>query len=182
MAGRKGGKVERDAVTNDLSDLGEATAKKSSDFRAAEADADEVRRLISDFVLIRRRKKMSQKEIAQQMATTQSAISELEKGLNEPRISTLQRYARIIGCKLRLRLVVEPVVPYRDRSMHYTRNVKPVPIKPSSRPHTSGLDRSESDSPTTYTVGNVVYASFERRDRSPLGGSIAERLEAVAQA
>ena len=38
------------------------------------------------------------------METTQSAISELEGGSTDPRLSTLQRYARAVGAHLQVRL------------------------------------------------------------------------------
>jgi transcriptional regulator with XRE-family HTH domain len=43
---------------------------------------------------------LTQAEIAAVMCTTQSAISELESGAIDPRVSTLQRYARAVGSQL----------------------------------------------------------------------------------
>ncbi|MER5335148.1 helix-turn-helix transcriptional regulator [Micromonospora sp. NPDC002717] len=52
--------------------------------------------------LVKRRMKrgISQRRVAARMHTTQSAVSDLEKGLVDPRLSTLQRYARAIDCRL----------------------------------------------------------------------------------
>jgi transcriptional regulator with XRE-family HTH domain len=47
---------------------------------------------------------MSQKQVAQAMQTTQSAVSELEGGATDPRLSTLQRYARAVGAELTVHL------------------------------------------------------------------------------
>jgi transcriptional regulator with XRE-family HTH domain len=52
----------------------------------------------------------TQKFVAKRMGTTQSAVSELEGGATDPRLSTLQRYARAIGCHLRTSLIC----PYSD--------------------------------------------------------------------
>ena len=57
---------------------------------------------------------MSQRELAAQIGTTQSAISELENGLGEPRLSTVQRWADALGFDVRdLRLVDRGTVPRR---------------------------------------------------------------------
>lgn len=42
----------------------------------------------------------TQRAIAKRMETTQSAVSELESGETDPRLSTMQRYARAVGLKL----------------------------------------------------------------------------------
>jgi transcriptional regulator with XRE-family HTH domain len=54
--------------------------------------------------------KISQATVAKRMGTVQSAVSELEGGGPQPRISTIQRYARAIGCRvvLRYEVVEEP--------------------------------------------------------------------------
>ncbi|MFI1191841.1 helix-turn-helix domain-containing protein [Micromonospora sp. NPDC020750] len=48
---------------------------------------------------------ISQRRVADRMHTTQSAVSEFEKGLVDPRLSTFQRYARAIDCRLDLSVV-----------------------------------------------------------------------------
>jgi transcriptional regulator with XRE-family HTH domain len=45
---------------------------------------------------------ISQAEVASAMGTTQSAVSDLERGATDPRLSTLQRYARAVGCVLHI--------------------------------------------------------------------------------
>lgn len=50
---------------------------------------------------------LTQAEVAARVDTTQSAIARLESGAarHSPSISTLQRYARALGCRLEVRLV-----------------------------------------------------------------------------
>lgn len=47
---------------------------------------------------------LSQAAVAGRMETSQSAVSELEGGLTDPRLSTLQRYARSVDCSIRIHL------------------------------------------------------------------------------
>jgi transcriptional regulator with XRE-family HTH domain len=46
----------------------------------------------------------TQATVAKAMETTQSAVSQLEGGSTDPRLSTLQRYARAVGAHLLVRL------------------------------------------------------------------------------
>lgn len=59
-------------------------------------------------VRARHRAKLTQKDIAEKMGTTESAISRLESyypGRKKvPRLDTLQRYAEALGCRLVLKL------------------------------------------------------------------------------
>src|SRR4051794_36635076 len=52
---------------------------------------------------------MTQATVAKGMGTTQSAVSDLEAGSTDPRLSTLQRYARAIGCRLSPMIDGQPV-------------------------------------------------------------------------
>ena len=55
----------------------------------------------------RSRAGLTQDAVAERMGTTKSAISRLESAgkKHAPSITTLQRYARAVGCKLQVRLV-----------------------------------------------------------------------------
>jgi glucokinase len=55
----------------------------------------------------RRRKRLSQSQVAAAMGTTQSAVSDLEAGRVEPQLRTLQRYARALGRRLDVAIVDE---------------------------------------------------------------------------
>jgi predicted NBD/HSP70 family sugar kinase/transcriptional regulator with XRE-family HTH domain len=58
----------------------------------------------------RRQQRLSQREVADEMGTSQSAVSDLESGRMEPQLRTLQRYARAIGRKLDIAFI-EPRRP-----------------------------------------------------------------------
>jgi len=54
-----------------------------------------------------RQSSLTQKQVADRMGTTQSAISDLEGGTSDPRLSTLFRYARALDLRLRMRVARE---------------------------------------------------------------------------
>ena len=52
---------------------------------------------VDTLVALREAARLTQSEVAQRMGTTQSAVSDLERAGSNPRIDTLQRYARAVG-------------------------------------------------------------------------------------
>ncbi len=52
----------------------------------------------------RRARGLSQRELAELCATTQSAVARLERGMRPPRIDTLLRVANALDCELVIRL------------------------------------------------------------------------------
>lgn len=75
-------------------------------------DADRRHRLLRSLVAARHAAGLTQAQVAEEMQTTQSAVSEMEGGITDPRLSTLQRYARAIG--LVIEIEAAPVVDYRQ--------------------------------------------------------------------
>ncbi|PZS32692.1 MAG: hypothetical protein DLM59_07630 [Pseudonocardiales bacterium] len=75
--------------------------------RALVAYQDAVRReaLLATMVSARDNRALTQRAVARSMGTTQSAVSDLETGRSDPRLSSLQRYARALGLRLHVRLV-----------------------------------------------------------------------------
>lgn len=51
----------------------------------------------------------SQRTVAELMSTTQSAVSEIERGLSDPRVSTLRRYAAALGRYLNISATEVPL-------------------------------------------------------------------------
>jgi transcriptional regulator with XRE-family HTH domain len=81
------------------------------EIRAVFEDADCRRMLIHSLLECRTSAGISQERVAERMGTTQSAVSDLEGGATDPRLSTLQRYARSVDARLWVTL---------DREMSYT--------------------------------------------------------------
>lgn len=69
--------------------------------RAATEDARDAERLIDTLVQMRTSLGVTQAQVAGRMETTQSAVSKFERAGGDPRLSTVQRYARAIGGRLR---------------------------------------------------------------------------------
>jgi len=64
---------------------------------------------LGEFLNARATAGVTQAEVAERIGTTQSAIARLESGSGKhsPSLSTLQKYAHALGCRLELRLVSE---------------------------------------------------------------------------
>lgn len=87
--------------------LDEVIAEEASSdpyFVSGIADIAERQRVIRSLVELRRSSGVSQRRIAELMATTQSAVSEIEGGGTDVYLSTLQRYARAVGAPLSLHI------------------------------------------------------------------------------
>ena len=62
--------------------------------------------VIDQLLKARARAGLTQDAVAELMGTTKSAVSRLEgAGKHTPSLSTLQRYARAVGCDLQVKLV-----------------------------------------------------------------------------
>lgn len=95
------------SMSNRADDLDRALAEMGQAEAAAYDDAMSRMTLLRELVELRNRRGLSQKAVAELMDTVQSAVSELENGRSEPRLSTLQRYVRAIGSELRIHLADE---------------------------------------------------------------------------
>lgn len=93
-----------DIVLDDTDELESLLRDELEDpaFRGAYEDAEARSKVLAELARVRRAMHSSQAHTAEIMGTTQSAISELEGGTSDPRLSTLQRYARAVGCALEL--------------------------------------------------------------------------------
>jgi DNA-binding XRE family transcriptional regulator len=85
-----------------------AESMKDPQFRAAFEDSGARHAILDALVGRRRRYGLTQTEVGRRMGNVrQSTISEFESEPSDPRLSTVQRYARSVG--LRLVLVLEEV-------------------------------------------------------------------------
>jgi transcriptional regulator with XRE-family HTH domain len=108
-------------ASDDLSSLLEEQ-RRDPQFLALEEDALLRSRVVAFFRDLRVMRRWSQKDLARRMRTAQSAISEFEKGITEPRLSTIQRCARAFGYRLELQVWNGPLLVFdswSERSFHY---------------------------------------------------------------
>lgn len=76
---------------------------KDDAFRDSYEDAEERDRLIDALIALRHTRHLTQSEVARHMGVRQNTVSGFENEATDPRLSTLQRYARAVGSRLRLR-------------------------------------------------------------------------------
>nr|WP_246405311.1 helix-turn-helix domain-containing protein [Nocardiopsis algeriensis] len=98
----------------------------------ADQDVQEFVSLIDALVELRKQQGLTQSDVASAMGTTQSAVSEIESVANDPRISTVQRYARAVCARLQFRVRVAG--PALDTSGGATGSISFRTAEPSSRP------------------------------------------------
>jgi transcriptional regulator with XRE-family HTH domain len=98
---REGDPLERHS--DDLDDFLDEELR-DPEFRGAYEDAMARSALLRALVSRRGECQLNQAGVAALMGTTQSAVSDLERGATDPRLSTLQRFARAVRCQLRLHL------------------------------------------------------------------------------
>jgi DNA-binding XRE family transcriptional regulator len=83
-----------------------ARAMRRKGFAAAYAENAAAYELARELIAARAAAGLTQEQVAAAMGTTKSAVSRLEGlGGPSPSISTLQRYARAVGCEVEVRLV-----------------------------------------------------------------------------
>lgn len=96
--------VSEDQGRNEFEDVDRVLGEMGPVEAAAFDDARRRTVLLRELVNWRNGRGLTQREVAEAMDTTQSAVSELEKGRIDPRLSTLQRYARALGAELDVQL------------------------------------------------------------------------------
>lgn len=84
--------------------LAKASSRKG--FAEAYDSLDLEYEVVSQLLKARARAGLTQDAVAERMGTTKSAISRLEgSGKHAPSLTTLQKYARAVGCDLKIKLV-----------------------------------------------------------------------------
>lgn len=75
--------------------------------QAALRDANDQADTIEHLVRTRRERSLTQRDVADRMGTTQSAVSNFERIGGNPTIGTIQRYARAVGARVRVSVVID---------------------------------------------------------------------------
>ena len=81
-----------------------AGAQQDPQFRAAYEDAVELQKILDSLVSLRKALGLSQTAVADRMGVRQPTVSGFETEASDPRLSTLQRYARAVEGRLKLSL------------------------------------------------------------------------------
>jgi transcriptional regulator with XRE-family HTH domain len=116
-------------------------AKQSPVFRAEYEDADDRQQLIDALVMLRRALGLSQKEVAKRMGIGQPTVSGFEKESSDPKLSTLQRYARAVEARLLIKVEMPAVCDWVPSGFTaYGKWERVAPTKPEM--HKSDLART----------------------------------------
>jgi transcriptional regulator with XRE-family HTH domain len=110
MAARAKGVTTPDLDQLDDFDTYLEKAKASPSFRVGYEDEHELHRLLDSLVALRKALGLNQTAVAHRMGVRQPTISGFETEASDPRVSTLQRYARAV--EARLRFVIEMPADY----------------------------------------------------------------------
>lgn len=82
--------------------------------------------LIAEMIKTRKMARKTQREVAEEMCTSQAVVARIENGFSyrqhSPTFNTLKKYARALGCHLLIRLVPE-------RAYHHIRTAAAKPKK-----------------------------------------------------
>lgn len=81
-------------------------------FAAAYEDTEARQRLLRGLVAQRKVMRLRQVDVAARMQTKQSFVSDLERGVTDPQLSTLQRYARAVAARLEFRIDLPADCPW----------------------------------------------------------------------
>ena len=86
-----------------------ARARRRRGFQVAYDELETEYQVANELIAARARAGLTQDVVAQRMGTTKSAVSRLESsGKHTPSVGTLQRYAKAVGCELKIELVPKP--------------------------------------------------------------------------
>jgi DNA-binding XRE family transcriptional regulator len=80
-----------------------ARARRRRGFQGAYDALETEYQVTNELITARARAGLTQEAVAQRMGTTKSAVSRLESG--GPSVGTLQRYAKAVGCEIKIELV-----------------------------------------------------------------------------
>jgi DNA-binding XRE family transcriptional regulator len=80
-------------------DIEERTRRNPS-FPQILAAAERARAVVKALAQARERAGLTQAEVARRMGTTQPAVARLERGEADPRLSTIERYAEVVGWRV----------------------------------------------------------------------------------
>ncbi|MEU8606663.1 helix-turn-helix transcriptional regulator [Actinoplanes sp. NPDC048791] len=137
--------------------------------------------LLRYLIRLRRDRRVNQHQVAQFMGTTQSAVSDLENGVTDARLSTIQKYARALGCRLDFRLSEGPLEHFnswQDRSFSYSSTMrdKVEYVDMAGWAEDAFADRARRPL-TTYTTRDIAVRS---PDEDAYSDAVSRAVKAAA--
>lgn len=123
-----GSAVATDDGLDDLQKFLRRVEAEKPEVRERREDLRELHHILDELVALRKACGMSQTDVAKVMGVKQPTISQFETESSDPKISTLQRYARAVGTRLRVSVAPAPAwtargcFPYEGRPIHFALN------------------------------------------------------------
>lgn len=90
-----------------LDELVDERTARSPEFPALVEAAERRREFLAKLAERRREREYSQTHVAAAMQSSQSSVARLETSATDARLSTLDRYAHVLGCRVQYSLVPE---------------------------------------------------------------------------
>jgi transcriptional regulator with XRE-family HTH domain len=112
-----------------------AATKVDPALAAAVSDANALQSLLDELVALRRALGMTQTDVAHRMGVRQPTVSQFETESSDPRISTLQRYARAVHSRVVLNVVSFDLwgeINYADKSTAKSARPQRVSVRPKT--------------------------------------------------
>lgn len=135
-------------------------ALQNPEIRAAYEDATQRHRLLDTLVALRKRLGLTQTEVARRMGVKQPMVSEFENEGSDPRLSTIQRYARAVEGTVRWQVCVPHTCDWLPRADGYTNAKEDHRVGVRSEPATQAPGTWPSKRPQPqYSCNDFVLAS-----------------------
>ena len=119
--------------TDELDASIEAAMVERPGLVAALEDAQALKVLLDELVRLRKQADLTQTDIAKLMGVRQPTVSQFETESSDPRISTLQRYARAVGGRVCWQ-ILSPYGVYSPRQTYKAYTEKPSSAAASAGP------------------------------------------------
>jgi len=139
--------------------------KNFNDFLKDQLADEEVRRefnnldpafsLARNVIRLRKKRGLSQKQLAEKISSTQAVVSRIENGAVNCSLSTIQKISQALGGKLSIEIVADEIVPYFEEKAAepelVINNVARIVERPSSCANLTGFLATEFEPETKST-------------------------------
>ncbi|MFC5290939.1 helix-turn-helix domain-containing protein [Actinokineospora guangxiensis] len=130
-------------------------------FKAAYDDEGIRHKIIDSLIRLRRALRLTQSEVARRMGVRQPTVSNFETEASDPKLSTLQRYARAVEAQVHVVIVMPPHCDWvSSATLAYRPNLRQVrSTEPAVRHRAADSWRSFGGSTYVRRTGDLVYSA-----------------------
>jgi transcriptional regulator with XRE-family HTH domain len=125
------------------------------EIKRAEFLADQIAELLQHLVAVRKRRGLTQADLAKKLNVTQATIAAFERSSNDPKLSTVRKYANAVGALVALNVELDDGQLFDGRADRWNRtNLRSLHM--SYEPFVSGLRHSSR----TTVPAEDIQSSF----------------------